>query len=513
MVIGKVAYDGIDPVDLPDDEKSIAREVFGNVDRFTKAQREVVVALCGARAGKTYALVALRVLHLALTVSLATLAPGEVASAPIIAPDKSLATQALHYIQGAIASKPELAALVIGKPDAAESIEIKREGGRSVEIIVKAASARGRTGRGKSLVCAVMDEAAFFYDSTYAVNDEEIYRGLAARIMPGGQLIIDSTPWAQVGLVYELFAANHPNPEVAGLPPRPQNAGTALALHATTLRLRNNEHTRAMVEREEKRDLDNALREFWARFMAAGTSTFFEPACIEKCLDFDLHLPLPPATGVEVTAGGDIGLTKNSSALCVGHTLPNGLTKVAELIEDKPKEGEPLQPSVIAKQYVGTVTKHGGSYLMADQHYRGTLLEHATPVGLGIVDAPASPAVAFVAVRARMREGRYRIPNHPRFLRQMRETMAKQGSGGQVTIILPKWKTGEHGDLVSAFVLMAYQTAGEQVEAPKPEYGTPAWHAQRESEMLAADLAREERNRRAESEYGDAYDMMKDYGF
>ena len=473
------------------------------------------MAICGGRAGKTYIVVALRVLHLALTVPLTTLAPGEVASAPIIAPDKSLAGQALNYIQGAVASKPELACLVIGKADAAESIELQRENGRSVEVIVKAASARGRTGRGRSLVCAVMDEAAFFYDATYAVNDEEIYKGLAPRILPGGQLIIDSTPWAQAGLLYEMFAANHPNPECAGLAARPVCAGTAIALHATTLRLRDTEFTRTIVERETKRDPDNAAREFGARFMSAGTATFFEPACIDKCLDLTLELPVKPRGGVQVTAGGDLGLTKNSSALCIGHT--NGSrTSVAELIEDKPAEGETLKPSVIAKKYVEKVTNHGGSYIMADQHYREVLVEHATPVGLGVLNAPASPAEAFLAVRARMRDGRYRIPNHPKFLRQMREVMSRTGSGGNVTIVLPKWKTGEHGDLVAAFVLMAYQTIGVEVEE-KPETGTPEWHKAREQAMLDADLAREERQRRIAEDWNDGgvsdSDWMKDYGF
>src|SRR6185436_19692259 len=98
-VAAKIAYDGAEPCDLDGDERAIAREMFGDVERFEANARRIVVAVCGARGGKTYVLVALRILHLALTVSLDTLAPGEVASAPIIAPDKDLTEQALNYVK------------------------------------------------------------------------------------------------------------------------------------------------------------------------------------------------------------------------------------------------------------------------------------------------------------------------------------------------------------------------------------------------------------------------------
>lgn len=469
-VIGLVAYDGVDPVDLPSAERAIAREVFGDVDRFDPRERDVAVAVCGARAGKTYTLLAMRVLHLSLTVSLASLAPGQVASAPIIAPGKDDATQALQYIQGAIAAKPALARLVVGKPDAAESLEIRRDDGKVVEIVIRAAAARGRTGRGRDLVCAVLDEAAFFLDAAYHVNDEQIYQALSPRILPGGQLIISSTPWAQVGLLHDLFAANHPSPERAGLPARREpRKRTAIAMHATTLRLRDTEQTRAIVAREQARDADNAAREYGAQFMAAGASTFFEPACIEACLDAALVLPVPARPGVEIVAGADMGLTKNSAALAIGHLDPaTAVTTLAELVELKPEPGEPLRPGAVATAFVARIVAQGGASVMADAHYRESIVEHATPANLSVQPAPMSPAEEFIAVRARMREGRFRFPNHPRFLRQLREVVAIAGSGGRVTIKLPLWKTGEHGDLVIAFVHMAYQTCGIPVPALPP---------------------------------------------
>jgi hypothetical protein len=493
-VAASVAFDAVEPGELDKDDRAIAVELFGEVDRFAPNARRIVVGVCGARGGKTYVFSALRMLHLALTVSLATLAPGEAASAPIVAPDKDLAAQALNYVTGAIDSKPELAAMVESR--GAEHIDLRRPDGHVVEIVVRAASARGRTGRGRSLVGATLEEAAFFRDAEMKVNDDEIFKALSPRVLPGGQVIIESTPWAQIGLLYDLFVANHPNPECAGLTVPARNAGTAIAMHASTLRLRDTELTRAIVAVETDLDPDNAAREFGAQFMAAGTETFFDPLTLAKCVDPEIEIPFLPEPGDEVTSGGDLGFAKNSSALAISHRREHHVS-LACLIEKKPAEGVLLKPSAVVKEFAAAIVEHQGRYLMADGHYKATAVEHLADVGLGFLDAPAIPAEAFIHVRAGMREGRVHIPNHPRLLRQLRETMARRSSGGVLTIVLPKWKTGEHGDLVVAFVLSVFQAVGDVVKPAKPKAGTREHDEMRASEALErrrADVRRRTEN-------------------
>ena len=91
--------------------------------------------------------------------------------------------------------------------------------------------------------------------------------------MPGGQLIIESTPWAAEGLLHELFASNHGNP------------ATCIAAHCPTRLMRPDARTAAIVTREEMRDPDNAAREFGAEFMAGGSSAFFDAQLIEAAMD------------------------------------------------------------------------------------------------------------------------------------------------------------------------------------------------------------------------------------
>ena len=508
-VAARVCYDGLEPRDLEGEERQLARLLFGDVETLSPEQRKIVVGVAGARGGKTYVLVSLRLLHLALTVDLSSLAPGQVASGPIIAPDMDLATEALRYIQGAIASQPSLASMVDGKPDAAESIELVRDGKR-VEIVIRSASGKGRTGRGRSLFGAAMEETAQFHDDAYKVNDREIFRALTPRILPagpggpGGQILIWSTPWTQLGLLYDLFVDNFPDPSVAGAEDKGRSCRTAIAVHATTLTLRNTELTRAIVKQEEFLDKENAEREYGARFMGAGAETFFDPACIAACVDENLSACLP-SPGDEVTAGADLGFAKNSSALAVAHlkkTIESiaeylvgdgvasvatfeeaarrqsagGLVIVGETVEHKPQEGARLKPSEVCAGFADTMRKHGARSVSADGHYRETFVEHLGEASLGFIDAPPKTEV-FIKTRTAMREGRVRIPNNPRLVRQLRETVARRRSGGTVEIVLPRWKTGEHGDLAEAVVQSVYQIVGEKVKPPPPPAGSPEANA------------------------------------
>lgn len=470
----RVAYDGVEPRYLPPDQREIARTLFGDVDVIPSSARRIVVAVCGARGGKTYVLAALRLLHLALTIDISMLAPGEVASGPLIAPDMDLATQALRYIQGAIASHPQLASMVVGKPDAAESIELQRDG-RIVELVVRSASGRGRTGRGRSLFGAAMEESGFFKDKDYAVNDEEIFKAITPRLLPGAQLVISSTPWAQLGLLFDLFVANHPNPSCAGVAEAARCEGTALAIHATTLRLRDSAYIRQIVETERKRDPENAAREYDAQFVGADAEYFYDPLTLKRCIDDSIEIPFLPQPGDEVCSGGDLGFAKNSSALVVSHRRGDKIS-VADIVENKPQEHASLKPSAVVKGFADVITRHHGSCLMADAHYKETAVEHLGDAGLGFLDAPKVPAIAHIAARVAMREDRVRIPKHERLIKQLGEVMSRRGSGGTVTIILKQWRTGEHGDLAAAFALSLYQQAGERVQAPPPKQGTPEYH-------------------------------------
>lgn len=445
-VIARVAYDGVNPCDLPSaSERKLALKIFGDVDEIDSRAKHVVVAVCGRGAGKSYILAALRALHLAMTVSFPRLAPGEIAAAIIVAPDLRLARKTLSFVSGAVESSM-LRSMV--RAQSVDRIELERPDGVRVAVECLPASAKGSALRGRTTACAVLDEAAFFRDAeTGAVNDLEVYRALQPRVVAGGQTVIISTPWTRLGLLHELFEANFGHPD------------TALAAHAPTLLLQDTEETRELVAREEKRDPVNARREFHAEFMDVDASTFFDPRAIRACIDETIELPIEwasvrPEEHV-VSVGADFAFRRDSSALVAVLRDPDDVYRVAA-IEERTPDTRPLKPSEIVQGFGVLAKSYGADVVVADEHYREAVYEHLQDAGIAMIPAPIGAngkADTYVLARALMLEGRVRIPNHERLLRQLREVTSRPLAGGGVSIDSPRWKTGGHGDLVSAFVL------------------------------------------------------------
>jgi len=445
-VLVTVAFDGVDPVDLPVEERLVAEQLFGPVDRVPPEARAVLVAVCGARGGKSYVLGALYALWRAFVADLRSLAPGEVASAVIVAPDLRLARQTLRYALGAAKSKPQLAACIVG--DNSGGFTVRRPDGREVFVECLPATRGGSALRGRSLVAAVLDESAFFRDESYAVNDSELFKAVAPRVMPGGLVVIASTPWAESGLLFDEFQRNHTHPV------------TAIAVHAPTLLLRDNApQIAAMVERERERDPDNARREFDAEFLAAGTGFFFDPEACMGAVASNLYPRLAPPESGRVGVGGDLALVRDAAALVVVHR-EGELYIVAEVLERRPQKGAPLRLSELVAEFEGVAARHGSEWIELDHHCFHAAGEHATKIALRACPGGQDGKLqTYARARDLLHSKRIVIPGqYRRLAQQLREVVSKPTAGGGLQITSPR-RAGAHGDLVSAFVLAIHDAS------------------------------------------------------
>jgi hypothetical protein len=449
-VAAAVMFDRVPIASLEGRDADIAHEFFGPVGEIPASAFEVAVLVKGARIGGSYIFGALRALHLSCTVSLATLAPGEVASTIIVAPDLRLARQTLRYAIGAA----KASRVIRVTDETKDSFTIKRPDG-NVTLECLPASRGGKTLRGRSLVAVVLSEAAFFLGEDFVVNDLEIFKAVAPRVMPGGQIVIESTPWLESGLLFDFWKSDYGDPK------------SAIVAFCPTRLMRDDERTLALVDREEARDPDNAEREFGAQFASGGTSSFFDAAAVDACVVPDAF-PIEPRDDESTHAGGDFAFRSDSSAIVFTAWREDVLVVLA-VSEKRPKKGEPLKPGEVVDAFAADMNAYGAEALAVDGHYVESVREHLDRNRLRLVSAPegaTGKAVTYLALRKLINERRIQLPLHPRLRAQLVQVVSKPVDGGGIRISTPRRKGAGHGDLVSALVLSAWD-AGAGGAAPK----------------------------------------------
>jgi hypothetical protein len=447
-VLARVAFDGCAPKFLRGDERELARQLFGEVDEIPALALAVVVAVCGARSGKSY-LSALRLLHLAVTIDLSRLAPGEVAAGLIVAPDLRLARQTLRYVSGAC-QHPSLARLVVA--ESADAVTLERADGRRVVIEALPATRGGSAVRGRSLVGDVIDESAFFYDADqgFVVADLEIYRAVTPRVIRGGQSLVVSTPWTRGGLLWELFSANHGKPT------------TCVAAHAPTLLMRDFDPTvAAIVERERLRDPSNAAREYDASFVDSS-ATLLSSQDILDCVEPGVA-SRPPRPDVVHAVTVDVGLRNDSTVVMAGHVESRsrpGAPVIRVLVVDecrilKPQPLKRITIDQVEDAIVAVAGRYRASHVSGDIHMHDALAPRLQQRGIAYAELSMSPSAQETrskTLAAMFSALAVKLVDEPTLVSQLRELRVTRHAGGRVSIGA---QGSKHDDCADALLLLA----------------------------------------------------------
>ena len=446
--IARVLFDGEQPA------PTTSTAIFGGMlDLPPEEARRTVLIAAGRGSGKSLTFVAARAIHMALTADCTPMMKGEPGLIPIVAPDQRQSRHTLEFVKGLLRNRPVVAKLLRYR-ETLDVVELTRLDGRVFTIEARPATGGGLAVRGSSLGGVLLEEAAFFDDEGAAVSDVEIYRAARPRLLPGAQIVLATTPWAQAGLVWELYKDSYGHPR------------RAVVARAPTLLMRPSRETEAMVRQEREDDPDNAAREFDAEFLSLDAERFFPEALIERCLDKSLvpdddGMICEVATGERVRFGGDFAFDADSSALMgfversrpdVGNVRQPSVFWPCEVGEWRPTAERSLVPGQVVGEVALQIQRAGGKLVVADAHYRRSIEEHLSAAHLALVNLDGAVPDNFLVARTLMAQDRVRLPNMPRFLAQLRQIRSTHKPGGQVTIHLPRKKGGGHCDIVSAFV-------------------------------------------------------------
>jgi hypothetical protein len=131
------------------------------------------------------------------------LRPGERVLCACLACDRDQARIILGYTRSYFTDIPPLAAMI--KRERRDGFELNN----GVDIAISTNSFRNI--RGRPILCAVLDEVAFYRDETSSNPDQELYNALkpgTATLSDDAMVVGISTPYAQRGLLFKKFTAH-----------------------------------------------------------------------------------------------------------------------------------------------------------------------------------------------------------------------------------------------------------------------------------------------------------------
>lgn len=297
------------------------------------------------------------------------------------------------------------------------------------------------------------DELAKWKDKDTGANPaNEVLKSLkpAMATVPNSKGILSSSPFSTIDAHAEAFDAG--------------DSEFQMCAHAPTW-VANPTITEEMTKELEE-DEATRLREYGAVPMSAGTHYFFDHAAIEAAVRPDLFLPAKAEPGMVVTAGADFAFISDHAALAVAFRIGDwnkARVRVGDVLDLEPRAGEPLKPKAVVGAFAEKMKEHRCHGVMADSHYKMSIVEHLDEYDMGFIDAPTDVAQPFIRTRVLLNGGRLDLPNHARLKLQMKQVMQRPTPNGSLAIILPRKAGTGHCDIVSALVLAAWQPNGYEV--------------------------------------------------
>jgi hypothetical protein len=182
---------------LTDSELALFRAVAGDRGLPRRPVKELIV-IAGRRSGKDSVASAIATAASCIDYR-PNLRPGERASVLCLAVDREQARIVHRYIAGYFREIPLLKPLLLREDD--ESLLLAN----NVEIVI--ATNSFRSVRGRTIACAILDEAAFWRDEDFANPDTEVYNAIRPGMvtLPNAILVLITTAYRKSGLAYNKY--------------------------------------------------------------------------------------------------------------------------------------------------------------------------------------------------------------------------------------------------------------------------------------------------------------------
>ena len=317
-----------------------------------------------------------------------------------------------------------------------------------------------RTVRGRTLVACVMDECAFWRDETSAIPDIETYRAvLPALATTRGMLIGISTPYRKFGLLHQKHRDHF------GI----DDDGVLVVQGAS--KSFNPSLDDAVIDAQRAADPTSASAEWDAEFRA-DIATFLDDELIDRAVEHDRPLELPPAEGVVYQAFTDPsgGVGSDSYTVSIGHKA--GDRCISDVCRGTVGKFDPQE---VTKQYAALLKEYRISKVVGDAYGAEWVATAWRDCGFEYQQSPKPKSAIYLECIPLFARGLVSLPDHPKLLRELRLLERHTHRSGKDAVDHPR---NGHDDHANAVCGVLHLLAKPVVDYNKMNWAVPFYGGQ-----------------------------------
>jgi hypothetical protein len=399
-------------------------------------------AICGRRAGKDSVASVIAAHAAAFFDGSKYLRPGERALVLCLATDRDQAKIVLNYVK-AFFELPML------KPMVQRETQSGLELTNNVDIAVATNSFRAV--RGRAILCAILDECAFYRDETSATPDREVYNAITPGLMtiPGSMLIGISSPYRKNGLLFERWRKHY------------GKDGDVLVIQAASIAM-NPTLDQRLIDRALEEDRAAAGAE-WLAEWRSDIESFVSPEIVQAAIDPFVY-ERPPISGVQYIGFTDpSGGSSDSMTLCIAH-IENRVITVDAIREAR----SPFSPDAVVREHADLLKRYHVEAVVGDRYGGEWPREKFKEYGIGYRVAPKNRSELYLALLPQLNSKCVALLDNKRLVSQLCGLERRASRGGRDVV---DHAPGGHDDVANAVagaIVIALEAAGQELPAVSP---------------------------------------------
>jgi hypothetical protein len=394
LVVLKAAFG----LNLSDEQRDLFMQVAGGRNPCTKRVRELW-AQTSRRSGKSRIAAALAV-YAALFVTY-NLAAGEGGLVLTLSASQAQSKAVFSYALGFIQQSPVLRQELVE----ATRNEIRLRNGVTIAIH----SNSFRNIRGRTLLCCIFDEVAFWRDDSSATPDIETYRAvLPALATQNGLLVGISTPYRRVGLLAQKFKDHYG-----------QNDDDVLFVKGTH-KLFNPTLPEATIAAQRQADPTGAVSEWDAEYRT-DVSNFLDDDLIEASIDHGRPLELPPSRSYRFKAYVDpSGGRGDAYTISIGHKQDGRFIIDAVRGKHVPVDSHSFDPMLATQDFADLCKQYGVHTVIGDSYSAEWCTQAWRKCGIHYVKSVLPKSQIYLECLPLFTRGLVSLPDHPKLIKELR---------------------------------------------------------------------------------------------